>query len=123
MSDINELIDKYFKSLNETNGNRRRELIKQIWAEDGKFASPFAEVNGHEAIDAKIQETQKQLPEGTLIKRTSDIEFLHNNFRLSFEAQKDGEAFIGGVDFGIVADGKLQLMVGFFDFAPKPTEQ
>ena len=118
MSDINELIDKYFESLNETEENRRRELIKQVWAEDGKFPQPFAEVNGHEAIAAKIRETQKQLPEGTLIKRTSDIELIHSNFRLSFEAQKDGEAFIGGVDFGVIAAGKLQLMVGFFDFAP-----
>lgn len=123
MSDFNELIDKYFESLNETDGERRRALIEQVWAEDGAFVSPFAEATGHRAIEAKVRTAQEQLPEGTAVRRTSDVEMLYNNFRFGFEAQKDGAAFIGGVDFSVVADGKLKLIVGFFDFAPNPAEQ
>ncbi len=42
MSELDEIIDKYFKSLNEADDNCRRELIKQIW-----------KITGHDAIEAK----------------------------------------------------------------------
>ncbi len=118
MSNYYELIDKYFASLNETDGESRRELIEQIWAENGKFVSPLGVAVGHAAIDSKVQKGLEQLA-GSEVRRASDIETLHDCLRLKFEVvNKEGEAFIGGVDFGIVADGKLQSMTGFFDFAP-----
>ena len=118
MSEYNELIDKYFASLNETDGERRRELIEQVWTENGKFVSPFGVAVGHDAIDAKVQKGLEQLA-GNEIRRVSDIETRHDSFRLKFEVvNHSGEAFIGGVDFGTVVGGKLQSMIGFFDFAP-----
>ena len=118
MSNYNELINKYFASLNETDGESRRELIEQVWAENGKFVSPFGIAVGRDAIDAKVQKALEQLAGGE-VRRAGDIETLHDCFRLKFEVvNQKGEAFIGGVDFGVIADGKLQSMVGFFDFAP-----
>jgi len=65
-----------------------------------------------------VQKGLEQLA-GSEVRRAGDIETLHDCLRLKFEVvRKDGEAFIGGVDFGTVADGRLQSMVGFFDFAP-----
>jgi len=117
MSEYNELIDKYFASLNETDDESRRTLIEQVWAENGKFVSPFGVAVGHDAIDAKARKGLEQLAGGE-VRRASDIETLHDCFRLKFEVvNKDGKAFISGVDFGVVADGKLQSMTGFFDFA------
>ena len=56
---------------------------------------------------------------GSEVRRASDIEMLHDCFRLKFEVVNQAdEALIGGVDFGVIADGKLQSMAGFFDFAP-----
>lgn len=125
MTNFDELIDKYFAILNETDGERRRELIKQVWTEDGKFVSPFAKVEGHAEIDAQVQRGQEQLPPGTEVRRTGDIDVLQDNYvRFSFEAAQPGsEAFIGGVDFGIIVDEKLQVVAGFFDFAPNPANQ
>lgn len=118
MNNYDELIDKYFASLNETGDERRRELIEQVWAENGKFVSPFGVAVGHDAINAKAQAALEQLAGGE-VRRASDIESLHDSFRLKFEVvDKNGEAFIGGVDFGTVEAGKLQSMTGFFDFAP-----
>ena len=118
MSDYNELIDKYFASLNQADDEHRRELIEQVWSENGKFVSPFGVAVGHDAIDAKVQKGLEQLA-GSEVRRAGDIETLHDCLRLKFEVvNKVGEAFIGGVDFGVIADGKLQSMVGFFDFAP-----
>lgn len=118
MSNYNELVDKYFASLNETDGERRRELIEQVWTENGKFVSPLGIAVGHDAIDFKVERGLEQLT-GSEVRRASDIETLHDCLRFKFEVvNKEGEAFIGGVDFGVVAGGKLQSMTGFFDFAP-----
>ncbi len=120
MNNIEELIDRYFDSLNETDDKRRRELTKQVWAEKGKFGTPYGEVEGHEAINALVEKVQKQFP-GAKVRRTSKIDGFGNYLRWSFTlSEADGKPILGGVDFAISADGKLQFVMGFFDFAPSP---
>ena len=117
-TEFDDLINRYFDSLNETDGKSRRELVEKVWAENGKFVSPVGEAQGHMAIDAQIQGFQKQFP-GALVRRTSDVDVISKNIRFAFEAvQPGGAIFIGGIDFGTVENGKLQSMTGFFDFAP-----
>ncbi len=123
MTNIEELIDRYFDSLNETDSKRRRDLTKQVWAEKGKFGTPYGEVEGHDAIIALVEGVQKQFP-NSKVRRTSKIDGFGNYLRWSFVlSQTDGKPILGGVDFGIVVDGKLQLVMGFFDFAPKPADK
>lgn len=123
MTNIEELIDRYFDSLNETDSKRLRELTKQVWAEKSKFGTPYGEVEGHDAIIALVEGVQKQFPNAK-VRRTSKIDGFGNYLRWSFVlSQADGKPIIGGVDFGIVVDGKLQLVMGFFDFAPNPTDK
>lgn len=124
MNDFQELIDKYFMSLNETDDNVRRRLIEEAWAEDGEFASPIGAVSGYAAIDVQVKGFQKQFPDAE-VRRSGKIDVLDDKYvRFDFEAaQADGAAFIKGVDFGIVSGGKLQLVAGFFDFAPNPSNQ
>jgi hypothetical protein len=45
------------------------------------------------------------------------VDILHERFvRFSFEAlDATGVAFIAGVDFGIVGDGRFRVIAGFFD--------
>ncbi len=120
---IEELIDRYFDSLNETDGKRRRDLTKQVWAEKGKFGTPYGEVEGIDAIDALVAGVHKTFPNST-VRRTSKIDGFGNYLRWSFTlSQADGKPILSGVDFAIIADGKLQLVMGFFDFAPNPTNQ
>ncbi len=90
-----ELIDRYFTSLNETNRAHRRELIEKLWAENGKFISPVGEVAGHSAIDGQVEGFQKQFPDAE-VRQTSEIEVLYDKYvRFTFEAvQPDGETFI-----------------------------
>jgi hypothetical protein len=122
-NNIEELIDLYFDSLNETDDKRRLELTKRVWAENGKFGTPYGEVQGHEAIDALAKGVHQRFP-NTRVRRTSKIDGFCNYLRWSFTlSQADGKPLIGGVDFAIVVDGKLQLVMGFFDFAPNPANQ
>jgi len=123
MTNIEELIDRYFDSLNETDSKRRRDLTKQVWAEKGKFGTPYGEVEGHDAINTLVEGVQKQFPNAK-VRRSSKIDGFGNYLRWSFTlSQADGKPILGGVDFAIVVDGKLQLVMGFFDFAPNPANQ
>jgi len=123
MTNTEELIDRYFDSLNETDSKRRRELTKQVWAEKGKFGTPYGEVEGQDAIDALVAGVHKKFP-NSKVRRTSKIDGFGNYLRWSFTlSEADGKPILGGVDFAIVVDGKLQLVMGFFDFAPNPANQ
>ena len=123
MTKTEELIDRYFDSLNETDSKRRRDLTKQVWAEKGKFGTPYGEVEGQDAIDALVAGVHKKFP-NSKVRRTSKIDGFGNYLRWSFTlSEADGKPILGGVDFAIVVDGKLQLVMGFFDFAPNPANQ
>ena len=120
--DTEELINRYFDSLNETNEKRRRELTKQVWAEKGKFGTPYGEVAGHDAIEALIAGVQKRF-RNAIVRRTTKIDGFGNYLRWGFTlSAADGTPILSGVDFAIVEHGKLQLVMGFFDFAPNPDD-
>lgn len=117
---IDGLINRYFDSLNETNDKRRRELTRLVWAEKGKFGTPYGEVEGWDAIDSLVAGVQKQFP-NSVVRRTSRIDGFGRYLRWSFTlSDADGTPILSGVDFAFLADGKLQLVMGFFDFAPSP---
>ena len=116
---IEELIDRYFDSLNELDDKRRRELNNFVWAEKGKFGTPYGEVEGLEAIDALVAGVHKKFP-NAIVRRTTKIDGFGNYLRWGFTlSDPDGLPILSGVDFAIVESGKLQLVMGFFDFAPK----
>ena len=68
--EIEELINRYFDSLNEMNEKRRRELTKQVWAEKGKFGTPYGEVVGQDAIEELIAGVQKRF-RNAIVRRTT----------------------------------------------------
>ena len=116
---IEGLIDRYFDSLNELDDKRRSDLNKQVWAETGKFGTPYGEVEGLEAIDALVAGVHKKFP-NAIVRRTTKIDGFGNYLRWGFTlSDADGLPILSGVDFAIVESGKLQLVMGFFDFAPK----
>jgi hypothetical protein len=115
---IEGLVDRYFDSLNELDDKQRRELTKLVWVEQGKFGTPFGEVEGREAIEALVGGVHKRFPNST-VRRTSKIDGFSNYFRWSFTLfAADGTPILSGVDFAIIDNEKLLLVMGFFDFAP-----
>jgi hypothetical protein len=117
------LVDQYFTCLNETDATQRMELIKKVWTEPGKFGTPFGEAQGHAAIAALIEGVQSQLP-GSMVRRSTPLDGFGHHLRFGFTiALAEHQPIIGGVDFGIVNDGKFELVMGFFDFAPSASPQ
>ena len=125
MTNIEELIDRYFDSLNEPDGKRRRDLTKQVWAAKGKFGTPYGEVEGHDAIIALVERVQKQFP-GAKVRRTSKIDGFGNYLRWSFTlSQADGKPILENwthhgpaTDTGVLildADRDVALTVEHFE--------
>ena len=70
-----------------------------------------------------IEAVQARFP-GYRFRRTSEIDAHHDRVRFSWELSPDGDgALAGGLDVGVVADGRLRSITGFLDFAPNPDGQ
>jgi hypothetical protein len=118
MSDVTQLIDRYIAMWNETDSERRRDLIARTWTEDATYVDPVVQGDGRGAIDAMVGAVQQRFP-GHRFRRTSAVDCHHDRVRFAWELASDrGQPVVGGVDFGILADGRLQAVTGFFDSAP-----
>ena len=115
---VENLIDRYFDSLNEPDDKRRRELTNDVWTEHGKFGTPYGEVQGRDQINKLVAGVQSQFP-NAVVRRTSKIDGFGKYLRWSFTlSDAAGKPILSGVDFAILLDGKLETVMGFFDFAP-----
>jgi hypothetical protein len=119
MSNFTDLVDRYIAIWNETDDERRRNLIARTWTEDSTYLDPLMRGEGHIGIDAMIRGVQEQFP-GLLFRRTSEVDAHNDHVRFSWELRPEGgPALAGGVDFGEIVGDRLQTITGFLDFAPK----
>jgi hypothetical protein len=119
MSNFTDLVDRYIAIWNETDDERRRNLIARTWTEDSIYLDPLMRGEGRIGIDAMIRGVQAQFP-GLLFRRTSDVDAHNDSVRFSWElGPEGGPALAGGVDFGVIVGDRLQTITGFLDFAPK----
>jgi SnoaL-like domain len=120
VTEFTPLIDRYIESWNETDPQRRRDMIARTWTDEGNYVDPLFAAKGHDGIDAMLQGVQAQFP-GFRFRRTSEVDAHHDRVRFAWElGPESGPAMAGGVDFGVVVDGRLQAITGFLDFAPAP---
>jgi hypothetical protein len=119
MPNPKDMIDRYFAMWNETDAERRRELIAKTWTDDARYVDPMLEGEGRQGIDAMVAGVHQRFP-GYKFRRTSEIDLHHDRLRFSWElAPAGGPVFADGVDFGVVAaDGRLRAITGFIDHAP-----
>lgn len=118
MTDVDATIDRYIATWNETDADRRRELIGQTWTEDGSYLDPIMGGEGHAGIDAMIAGVQTRFP-GYRFRRTGEVDAHHDRVRFGWElGPEDGPAVAGGLDVGVVVDGRLRSITGFLDVAP-----
>jgi hypothetical protein len=117
--DTTAIVDRYIAIWNETDADRRRELISQTWADRCRYADPAAEVAGHDGIEAMVGGFQQQFP-GLIFVHTGEIEAHHDRLRFSWDLlAPDGGRVAAGTDVAVVAeDGRLRDVAGFFDHAP-----
>lgn len=115
MSELNDLIDRYIAGWNETDPNRRRELIAHTWAEAASYCDPALEAQGHDGIGAMIGKVQERFA-GLRFSRSGDPESHHEHVRFRWTlAPEQGEPVVEGTDVALIAGGRLQTVIGFFD--------
>ena len=119
MSDFTELAEQYIAAWNETDPSARRALIDEIWAADGRYIDPLAEVTGRDQIDAVIAAAQPQFA-GMTFRLAGPVDAHHDQARFTWELGPDGaDAVVVGFDVAQRdADGRLALVLGFLDKVP-----
>jgi len=78
MSTVNEFVVNYLAAWNETDDNKRRDLVARTWTEDGTYIDAHRRESGHDGIDTMMQTAQAQFP-GYRLRLVSGIE-AHNSF-------------------------------------------
>ena len=113
------LADQYFAMWNEAGADRRAELIASTWTEDATFVDPSFETFGHDELNKLVGAAQQMFP-GLSFVRVGDIDEHHTYLRWTWHLQADGqEPLAGGTDIVVLsADGKIQKLIGFHNFAP-----
>lgn len=118
MTQTNDLIDRYIASWNETDAAARRALIAEAWTDQGRYVDPVMAGEGVTGIDTMIAGVQARFP-GFHMRRVTDVDAHNDRVRFGWAlGPQGGDPVVGGVDFGVVADGRLSAITGFIDFAP-----
>jgi hypothetical protein len=54
MIDVNELTERYVAVWNETNAERRCEMVRELWTNDGIECTTARETRCHDALEARV---------------------------------------------------------------------
>jgi hypothetical protein len=119
MRDFGDLVSKYIAACNDTDPGARRGLIGEIWATDGRYVDPLADVAGPEQIDGLIGAVQTQFP-GLRFRLAGPVDAHHDQARFTWELAPEGaDAVVVGFDVARRGpDGRLALVLGFLDKVP-----
>lgn len=116
---LGDLVERYFAMWNETNPERRREIIARTWTESAHYLDPMLQGDGRDGIDAMVKAVQERFP-GHKFRLKGGIDAHHDRLRFAWDlASETGVPVASGLDFGVVADGvRLATITGFLDAAP-----
>ncbi|HEX7759776.1 MAG TPA: nuclear transport factor 2 family protein [Caulobacteraceae bacterium] len=118
MSNAQTLAEQYIAAWNETDADRRRDLIARSWAADAAYVDPMMHGAGHAGIDAMIAGAQAQFP-GFRFSLISKVDAYGDRMRFTWGAGPAGaDAIVEGTDFVVIADDRLKTVTGFLDKVP-----
>ena len=121
MSTLTDLIARYIAMWNETDGERRRQIIAGVWTRNASYIDPVLQGDGQAEIDAMVKSVQERFP-GHKFRRTGAIDMHHDRARFGWElGPEGGEPVVVGTDFAVIAGGeRLAAVTGFFDRVAQP---
>jgi hypothetical protein len=108
-------IDTYLAAWNETDPQRRAELVEEAWNPEGTYLDPMLEATGRQAIDEMAAGIQAAYP-GHTFRRTTQIDGHHDVVRFGWQlVAPDGSVTVAGIDVAeLDGDGRLRAVAGFF---------
>ena len=117
---MQEIIEQYIAAWNEADAGRRRELVGQLWAADGSYTDPLADVRGAEAIASLMGAAQAQFA-GMTFTLGGAVDANHNQARFTWNLGPagGGEPVVIGFDVLVLSsDGRIASVHGFLDKVP-----
>jgi hypothetical protein len=117
---MQDLVQHYLATWNETDTDTRRALIERHWADDPRYTDPLAEVRGRDQLDATIAAVQGQFP-GFVFTALSEADSHHAQARFTWGLGPADAPEPVVVGFDVVttdADGRIETVLGFLDRVP-----
>ena len=116
MSDTDRTVNSYIEMWNETDPQRRRELVAQVVTQDASYLDPMMAGEGIDGIDAMIAGLQQQFP-GHQFKLVAGPDKHHDRVRFPWAlAPNGGDPVAIGTDFVTVDDdGRMRSITGFLE--------
>jgi hypothetical protein len=116
---MQEIIERYIAAWNETDAAKRRELVGALWAADGSYTDPLADVRGPDAIAELIGAAQQQFP-GFGFTLGGPVDVNHHQARFTWHLGPAGaEPVVIGFDVVVLdGDGRIASVHGFLDRVP-----
>ena len=115
-NDLNTIIDSYIEAWNETDADRRRQLVARVWTDDGAYLDPLMSASGHDGIAAIIGGAQEQFP-GHRFELSFGPDAHNDRVRFAWLLYgQDATPAAAGVDFATLGeDGRLRSVTGFLE--------
>jgi len=116
--DINSVVARYLQAWNEKDPAARRAIIDEVWAVDGHYTDPMADLVGQDALDAVIAAVQGQFP--GFVFTLGSVDAHHDLARFTWNLGPEGEeALVVGFDVArLDGAGRIQSIQGFLDKVP-----
>jgi hypothetical protein len=116
MSDPTAVVAGYIEMWNETDPQRRRQLVSQVVTDDARYVDPLMAGDGIDGISTMIGGAQEQFP-GHRFELVSGPDSHHDRVRFSWSLTPNGgEPIAIGVDFATVTDdGRMRSITGFLE--------
>ncbi|UWR04649.1 nuclear transport factor 2 family protein [Ruegeria conchae] len=114
MQELNNVISAYGAAWQETNPNRRLELLDQCFAGNGRYVDPTAALTGRDQLSEHIGEVLKDTQGRVELTSapTSHHDVVHFTWHM---VSPNGSIMVAGHDFiRLDADGKIGHLAGFF---------
>ena len=118
MYDANHIITRYLASFNETDADRRRELLDELYRSNSTYTDPHVDLRGPEQIDSFIAQTQERFP-GFTFTLGGAIDAHHEQARFQWNAgpADEPDRYVG-FDVIVTDGGRIRSVYGFMDTAP-----
>ncbi len=109
-----QVVEDYIAVWNETDPDRRRELVGRVFADDATYVDAHRSGAGTTGIDEMIAAAQEQFP-GHKIQLKSGPDAHNDRVRFAWTLHDpSGDPLGGGADFAKVAgDGRFSEVTGF----------
>ncbi|MFI5592691.1 nuclear transport factor 2 family protein [Amycolatopsis sp. NPDC051758] len=118
MTDVRTVVEQYIAVWNETDADKRRALIADVFAEGAGYTDPLGAVAGHDGIDQFVAGAQQQFA-GLTFSLPAGPDAHHDLARFQWHLGTPGaEPVAIGFDVVELEDGRITKVHGFLDKLP-----